>query len=79
MYSIFPIYKYNLIFKTTMNLLGWIIVGLFYGDFCDHIDYMNEYLNATEEDLKTVEEMQCIETPEKFGCKEAAEKKELED
>ncbi len=51
MYSVFPIYKWNLIFKSFMNLLGWFIVGLYYGDFCDHIDYMNQYLSATEEDL----------------------------
>ena len=57
LYSIFPVYKFNLIFKTIMNLLGWIIVGLYYGDFCDHIDYMNEYLNATKADLKAAEEI----------------------
>ena len=29
---------------------------------------MNEYLNASEEDLKAVEEIQCAENPEKEGC-----------
>lgn len=78
MYSLFPIYKWNLIYKTTMNVLGWVIVGLFYGDFCDHIDYMNEYANATREDLKVVKELQCIQYPEKFSCRDKVEEEEQE-
>ena len=61
-----------------MNLLGLVIVILYYGDFCDHIDYMNEYLNATSADKKAVENVQCAENPEKSSCKQITEQNEQE-
>ena len=59
-YGEFFIYTFNLAFKSAMNVAGWIIAFMFYGDFCDHCDYMIEFLYATPEDLLDAEHIRCV-------------------
>jgi hypothetical protein len=56
-------YTVNLIVKTILNFGGWVIAGIFYGDFCDHVDYMSEYLDATETELLQAEAINCLGNP----------------
>ncbi len=58
-YDEFFIYTFNVALKTVMNIGGWVIGALFYGDFCDHCDYMEEYIYATPEDLLHAEYIKC--------------------
>ena len=58
-YGEFFIYTFNVAFKTVMNVAGWVITGMFYGDFMAHCDYMENYLKANEEEVLDAEYLKC--------------------
>jgi len=60
----------SLIVKSALNVLGWIFLAVFYDDFQAHIDYMDNFNMATEEELLEAKRINCGDKNGKKHCGE---------
>ena len=76
-YDVLGDYQVSLIVKTILNITGWVGLFLFYGEFQDHIDYMDNLNNATDDDLLKAEQINCVADNGKVAAERCQEIQEI--
>jgi hypothetical protein len=63
----FPIYEFSFYAKSTLNFVGIVIAAIFYSDFCDHVDYISEFMVASETELLQADAIRCLDPEQQLA------------